>query len=47
MFLNILHSTRITRNQMTISSLESRISADNPSPFIDAFAKKTDTQKPS
>ena len=31
------HITGISRNQMTFSSLEEHIAADNPTRFIDAF----------
>lgn len=36
------HITGISRNQMTIASLESSISADNPIRFIDAFVEHID-----
>ena len=36
------HITGISRNQMTIASLESSISADNPIRFIDAFVEHVD-----
>ena len=36
------HITGISRNQMTIASLESSISADNPIRFIDAFVDNID-----
>ena len=36
------HITGIPRNQMTIASLESSISADNPIRFIDAFVEHID-----
>ena len=36
------HITGISRNQMTIASLESSISADNPIRFIDAFVENID-----
>ncbi|WP_197413356.1 transposase, partial [Flavobacterium sp. TAB 87] len=36
------HITGISRNQMTISSLESSISTDNPIRFIDAFVEHID-----
>ena len=36
------HITGISRNQMTISSLESSISADNPIRFIDDFVGHID-----
>ena len=36
------HITGISRNQMTIASLESSISADNPIRFIDAFVDTID-----
>ena len=41
-FLIMQHITWIHRNQMTIASLESRISADNPIRFIDAFVENID-----
>ena len=36
--------TRISRNQMTIASLESSISTDNPIRFIDAFVDNIDLE---
>ena len=36
------HIRGISRNQMTISSLESRIASDNPIRFIDAFVENID-----
>ena len=36
------HITGISRNQMTIASLESSISATNPIRFIDAFVENID-----
>jgi transposase len=36
------HITGISRNQMTIASLESSISTDNPIRFIDAFVEHID-----
>ena len=36
------HVTGISRNQMTFSSLEDTISADNPIRFIDAFVENID-----
>ena len=36
------HITGIPRNQMTIASLESSISKDNPIRFIDAFVENID-----
>ncbi|WP_082706517.1 transposase, partial [Flavobacterium sp. TAB 87] len=36
------HIRGISRNQMTISSLESSISTDNPIRFIDAFVEHID-----
>ena len=41
-FLIMQHITWIHRNQMTIASLESSISADNPIRFIDAFVDNID-----
>ena len=41
-FLIMQHITWIHRDQMTIASLESRISADNPIRFIDAFVENID-----
>ncbi len=41
-FLNMQHITGISRNQMTIASLESSISTDNPIRFIDAFVENID-----
>ena len=36
------HHTGISRNQTTINSLESNISANNPIQFIDAFVEHVD-----
>ena len=36
------HIAEISRNQMTIDSLESSISVDNPIRFIDAFVEYID-----
>ena len=41
-FLIMQHITGISRNQMTIASSESSISADNPIRFIDAFVEHID-----
>ena len=41
-FLIMQHITWIHRDQMTIASLESRISADNPIRFIGAFVENID-----
>ena len=38
------HITGISRNQMTIASLESSISASNSIRFIDAFVARTDSK---
>jgi hypothetical protein len=38
----VQHITGIPRNQMSIASLESRISIDNPIRFIDAFVEHID-----